>query len=649
MNPVPVTETGGLLWRLLPLIYRRWDGTHGKDPKHPVRTPEQRGDLAEFLDAHGVLFDLIRGTLDQRLLDTSPNTCQPWLIPYFADLLDVRLVSPDINGQREEVARAVSWRQRKGTIGCTAEIAQEVGRFERTVVAPPDGDADGRAFSDTFRTLHIQEGFRRVVTTARIGLPLPSLRALGLPPDAFEETSSPIDAAKRPGLPGGTVDFRQLSRAREIKENSPVSQINAFGSDGVRWQQENPTGVPCYRDTYQDVSVRTVDVRTPGWAQGHYHPRRSLVYSAPRDGFFPPGQFEVSWSDLIGWFAAFDSAGGPIFTEWEDELGKLIRERALPPITRDAEEIVFIERFITDLEDETTRYRIAGRRKGPGDPRRDYRIERVGADTGVGADTYLLVSGFELVDADGGMLLSLAGFGEKPPRITADGEVELSALGFASAYALDGFVFDGHLVVRDAMFALRRVAIERLTAHVAAAPGPSEWFEDPELSIVDSLIETLVVSGDGLCRLEYCTVLKALESQRLEASDCVLRSEPEPPAFSELNLRYCCAPWAPLGPIDASVGRLYEPTITRDQPRFLNEIFGEPGCGVLHPGAVTAIREGAEDGGELGAYHHLHFVLREEALIDKLRDFLPVTQEPVLIPHGSWVRPVVRPPTEAEQ
>ena len=59
--------------------------------------------------------------------------------------------------------------------------------------------------------------------------------------------------------------------------------------------------------------------------------------------------------------------------------------------------------------------------------------------------------------------------------------------------------------------------------------------------------------------------------------------------------------------------------------------FGEPGYGVLHPATPASISQGAEDLGEMGAYHHAHHRLADEAVLDKLTDFLPVGQEAVLI------------------
>jgi hypothetical protein len=58
---------------------------------------------------------------------------------------------------------------------------------------------------------------------------------------------------------------------------------------------------------------------------------------------------------------------------------------------------------------------------------------------------------------------------------------------------------------------------------------------------------------------------------------------------------------------------------------------------VLHPAADERLRFGAEDGGEMGACHLFAYTLRERAVLEKLKDFLPVGIEAVLAPDASLV------------
>ena len=74
--------------------------------------------------------------------------------------------------------------------------------------------------------------------------------------------------------------------------------------------------------------------------------------------------------------------------------------------------------------------------------------------------------------------------------------------------------------------------------------------------------------------------------------------------------------------------------------------FGEPGCGVLHPATSDSIRFGAQDGGEMGAYHVEAHSLAMAAIVEKLRDYLSVGLEAVVIYDR---RLLVSPPVSAAQ
>ena len=71
---------------------------------------------------------------------------------------------------------------------------------------------------------------------------------------------------------------------------------------------------------------------------------------------------------------------------------------------------------------------------------------------------------------------------------------------------------------------------------------------------------------------------------------------------------------------------------TRRAPIMFSSRFGDRGCGVLHPATPAAIRHGAEDGGEMGAFHGDYLSLLAEAVVDKLQEYLPVGLQAVVIP-----------------
>jgi hypothetical protein len=258
------------LYQIVPAVYRNRDA----------------GDLKRFFDGVGLLLDQIHATLVQRLADSFPDNpidgspaCQDWLVPYFADLLDVRLVSPTVKGRRDEVANAVRWRQGKGTLRVVEEIAESVGRLE----------------------VVLHEGWRRVATTPRLDIPRIPATSYGYP---FDVPSKPPSlAARHPGLPAVTVDFHRPSAAVASTSSVPGSQQSTVDGDTHVWRQASYHGAPCYPGTYEDISRRTVDFRRGDWRAGHFHPKRVLLYVVPPAGFFRLDLPVVNWSDEPG--AAF--------------------------------------------------------------------------------------------------------------------------------------------------------------------------------------------------------------------------------------------------------------------------------------------------------------------------------------------------------
>ena len=499
------TTIGNQLYQLLPEVYRNRDN----------------GDLAGYLDACGELLDLVRNTLEQRLADCFPESCQDWLLAYFAQLLDVRLVSPKANGQRKEVAKAVHWRQRKGTLTCVEEVAEAVAQTE----------------------VEIQEGWKRVATTTRTGIPL-------LPAGFYGETAepdmnNPLEASRHPGLPAVMVDLRYPSRTVQPRSSSPAVKQSSFAGVTALWRQANPHGAPCFPGSYADVSQRTVDLRTPDWQQGHFHPARVLLFAPPPEVFFAPDIISIPWQDR------FDEQYAGLFEEQEEGGVWIFRAKTVQPLCIYGD---------IDLEEEKT-----------------YRFERV--------------------------------------RL------------------------DDQLFVRQGRLELFKVAACQVEVETIDT-------DEPVLEAADSLFDTVQAAG-GLARLEYCTVLGLTLIEILQASDCIFlgpvkkdHEGAEPPRagcirFSRIPPEILCAhepkPILALG------------TNTTDEPVFFHTKFKEPCCAVLHPAAPESVRFGAEDGGEMGAYHGQHHVLRVEAVLDKLRDYLPLGIEAVWI-HDPLLR--CAPPNE---
>ena len=536
------------LYRLLPEVYRNRDrSTSGDlaDDQH----------LKRYLQVFGSLLDLVRHTLEQRYDDNFPDNtvpghqCQDWIVPYFADLFAVGLRSPFPNGQRDEVANAVRWAQRKGSRQTVKEIAEAITQSEGEV----------------------QEGWKRVATTARIGLPLLSAMAMGedapWPPEAAADNVTiagstrlnPQQVARHPEIRAVTPDFRQISRSIEAEPGSPSSHQTRFGGtyrvwprddeapvddagtgERVFWRQANPHGAPCFPESYCDVSLRTVDVRAADAEHGRYHPKRVLVYLPPPYGMCVPEPSRFAWAaDRSSTLEGSAGADAPKLSD-----------------------------FVThDVGDQgTTIYRNTTARA---------------------------------VEITGEVVLD------------SDTEFRFEKLRFADGIRL-----------KKGRLHLVRCAVKAL---VSEAPAEADG-EGPRITLRDCLVET-VLAPDNVVQVEYVTVLADLTVGRLLASDAIFAG-PIHGLHGDDCVRYArVSPdyYASMPPIARMEG------ITTAPPDFFTGTFCTPGCGVLRQDANKAIRNGAEDRGELGAYHDWRYGAQLDALAAKLRDYLPIGIEPVVV------------------
>lgn len=745
------TRLGEQLYQLLPEVYRTRDKMTGQ-----AGGAAGTEDLAKYLDAHGHLLDLIHATLEQQLRDSLPKSSQDWLLPYFAQLLAANIVSPDSKGRHAEIDHAVSWRQRKGTLKCAEEIAEAVGQME----------------------VEIQEGWKRVAKTPRIGMPIISAAALD---DTFDlDMSLTSDAILHPQLPAVMVDLRHASRAVEASAANPAAKSSNFGGVRQNWRQINVHGIPCFPNSFEDVSSRTADLRTPDESNGHYHHIRLLAYAPPPVGMFQLEPIHLEWTKRN------DSLYEHLIEVKEENGVRIIRNKT--------ERILVISNLIEDkgVEKDEVKLEIGNNyrvenihfsgtlllEKGQLELRR-VEAGKLKVDTfsteepvmiaenclfnelSVGAgiaklDSCTILEKAILKDVDAmncifndfkyneaelitgkvqysripstldehfdhnnnsndkekfrgcttknpswfgttisytnenirenngaGVLLPdcdssiCAGASDgremgyfhngrkgRPVRIngdlTEDNSLNLN-VPIKGSYPLRDVIFDVPVKVEGGTLVLLRSAAPSLTV-ITELSDDENGDVIPSLKAKDCLFDDLTVAV-GLARLEYCTVMKTAECKHLQASDCIFAesiikvTKPNngmrQPSF--LNcVRYSNFPAG----IDDDVAlalrikdennRVRLGSNTMDTPIFpefdyctgdkgdrvsvlRTAKFGEPGYGVLDPFTPDVISFGAEDGGEMGAYHHKFYSLKAEAVLDKMREFLPVGIEPVLI------------------
>jgi hypothetical protein len=120
-----VEAAAAKLWALLPEVYRTEDSA----------VLDQPGPLQELLARIAVQVGVVRRSLDRLWDDQAIESCDDWVIPYIAALVDTNLVpAMDARGQRLDVANTINYRRRKGTLGLIEELAANVTGWESRAI-----------------------------------------------------------------------------------------------------------------------------------------------------------------------------------------------------------------------------------------------------------------------------------------------------------------------------------------------------------------------------------------------------------------------------------------------------------------------------------------------------------------------------------
>jgi hypothetical protein len=204
------------------------------------------------------------------------------------------------------------------------------------------------------------------------------------------------------------------------------------------------------------------------------------------------------------------------------------------------------------------------------------------------------------------------------------GVVELSA--GDQVHVIEDCIIQGTLIVKSGRVEIRRSAVAQLSVQVDASKTPAAIVEDSLLVHIQSA---------GLIKVLSSTVMEALQVGQCWASDSLFMGKVEANPGGGNYFRYCRLPAAALA---AYVHKDEASQCVDDAPVFRSGTFGAPGAGVLLPASGLRLLDGAEDGGELGAYHHRQYFLREQAVITQVREALPVGLKVVLIPDERLVQ-----------
>ncbi|WP_147127620.1 hypothetical protein [Shimia ponticola] len=408
-----------------------------------------------------------------------------------------------------------------------------------------------------------REGWRHVLTTPRMSLP-----PFTTPPD-----TAAGEAMTDSMMPRGCPDFARPSRAvKDPDGTNPLFRLKAAQDAGddaadVFWKVHNPSGIPCFAGSFDDTTLRTPDLRDPdGSGEIGPHPRRTLIHVRPPQGMFA---------------------------------------EAVPLAPADLDVKATLEAAAT------------------------------------GSDGSLLITA-EAVCAHLGLPVA------SRIRIPLNANFPLPANHYIARGIL---LFGGHTITlnQGASLEAEDCAIPRLSVlgtHLSPAG------ERPIVSMTNCLTQN-VMATNGLVRLVYTTATGTIEAARLQASDSIITAvgdtltcsgDGDGPfscvRYSSIGLSSEMTPGerACLGPTNTQIApnfvRLWLPDLTAENedeadPRCVLRPaeFGEPGFGVLDLTTPTALTQGAEDNGEMGAHHDHFHSAAIRALTTKLETFLPLGQE----------------------
>ena len=651
------------LYALLPAVYRERDAAQG----HVLRS------LIELI---GEQVTVLEDDLDQLYDDLFIETCADWVIPYLGALVGVT----DPAASRAEVANTLAYRRRKGTATVIEQLASDITGWDTLVIEyfqrlattqylnhlrpahrtwidvrrPP---LRGTAFDASPRTAEMRriEPGRGRYNIANIGI-----HSWRIP--AFEQGMGPaqrLDARRfrfdvlgrdlalynRP-LPEPEISYRAepwnvpMPLTRELLADHPDRYFGISFAVEVDGEPVTPAAGQEWLDLFSVCNLMdfagswanlpadriAIDPELgrlafpsgedpPGEVRLMYHygfPGRIGGGTYPRQEGFSPGAPIRVPEHHTSIQAALDAAVQRLTTDGSDDVDGVVVE-----ITDNA---VYAESLQLNVP--------AGRW-----------IELRAAE---GRRPALALGGdFELA-GDAGAEVRLDGL------LVAGGAVRVAA-------TVDGAVNDlerlrlQHCTLVPASNALDDRATPLVGLQIDSGCGvllhrcvcsSLRLVETASVEISDSIVDAgatdaLAVARDddepaGDVQVRASTLVGRLHATTLSADDTIFHAAGDAPPVRIERVQQGCVrfSWVPSGSI---VPRRYRCRPSDDDgfmhPYFTSLVWGDAGYGQLSARCATAIREGAEDGGEMGAFEHLKHVMKSARLRRNLPEYLRLSLE----------------------
>ncbi len=666
------TAAGDRLYRLLPALYRQRDAALGEPLRALLGVAEQE---LEVLEAD------IDGLYENWFIET----CDEWVVAYLGDLLGVSQLSDEqhlVFSQRARVANTLRYRRRKGTIAALQDVVQDatgwhalaIEYFERLAVTQHAqhvridraSTIDVRDRSALERTEGPFDAFARRVDVRRM--------ATGQGKHNISNVG--VFVWRIPGYP--------LSHAGHPVDGEPVGRymFDTLGRDVVLFTRPDPRSHTAHgpADTEQPMAIgrRAFAADLAAYAARHrgepearrpaesrfYGPQRSLF--VVKDGVaVPPSR--VVGADLGEWtrptagvaidvergriaFAAGEEPTSGVVVSYSHgfsaDLGGGAYDRrasldvagpetwhAHVTVTRGASANAGVERFATLTE------AIAAWRS----------TRQPGLIEVLDSEAYELPT----IEVPAGRRLAIQAIdGARPTIRSAPTTVRGPAPrqgAVATVLSLHGCLMASPLqIVGD---------LELTVSHCSVPSGISAagLHDDLHVSIVRSIVGALQCQGEGtridlrdsivdgpvmasVFRADRTTVLGAVTVREMALATesifvgrvAVERRQIGAVRFSYVPQgsttppRFRCQPDLAVADADIPERSRIE---RRLAPVFTSARYGDPGFAQLSVRCAVEIAAGAEDGSEMGAFHHLHQPQRAAVLRAIVEEYLPLGLE----------------------
>jgi hypothetical protein len=673
------------LLSLLPAFYRIRDAAVAE------QLGLSEGPLAAMLGVIAEQLAVIEEDLEQLQDDAFIETCADWAVPYIGDLIGYRTlygVAPRVANARAEVAHTVAYRRRKGTALVLEQLARDVTGWSASAVEFFQRLITTQYMNHRRIWLHAAPDLRRWEALSHVGTAFDTIpRSI----DVRRISSGrgkhnipniglflwPLDAYSLSASPAARVDDRRW-RFSPLNHDQPL--VTRPQTEDEITQLATPLNVPL-RIGRRVMHERTGDYYSTGPLRKSV---RLYVGNADPLPAVPLADVDVcNLSDDGATWAHMPLAGGKIAID--PELGRVALAPGLPANTRVRVDYHYgfgadlgggeYERAASFAEPATTiPLRV---------PQDHATIQAAFTALGGQGVVEITDSGryeetLSINVAASGRIELRAANGHRPTLILT-GQFSLRG-GDDSEIALNGLLISGHRLRVPAVAGnlLRRLHLR----HCTLVPGrtltpdgapqspnePALLAEIADLKIraercilgglrvvegAESSLQDCILDATSLSRVAYaaldhngiggplsldaCTMIGKLHALKFPLIlNSILLAELAPadtwvaPIIAERR-QQGCARYSYV-PLDARTPRRFrcvpgEDTTLSPVLRFASLRYGMAVYAQLGQAASLAIRNGADDEGEMGAYHHVHKPQRETNLRLRLDEYLRVGLE----------------------